>query len=832
MGTSENTRRRLGRWQVMELVMVMVVLVGSGLCQVVPSQSPCPEGATPHSLEQPVYEESVRPVGDFMASFVQSFLNTVQPKPFPKDLVLEIVQDPGNTLSNQEFVKEVLVYGTGFLVCVAIGVLYIVLMPIVGLFLACCRCCGNCGGKMQQKQTSSIHCRRRALYSATFVTTVIILAGNICMFRSNESLKRSVDSSTVEINVALSNINTFLTAVPQQVQFVVNESYVTIEEVTKNLDAIGPQLGSEIQKQFESTFTPALQSLIILDQEVVNTSALLKKLNTSLNNLESNASTIQIEITNVKNEINETLSKPDCTNCENMKPELNKLTVDTSIDTSSLDELQTALNEMIKADLNSKIKEVEMQFKNIPESVTNDTREVVKSSKAELAKIKSQISNISTDLPLSSLNDVLTQLENFQANISTYSPEVERVEYIRWCVCITLCCVILLVVVCNVFGLALGPLGLKSKVEPTKRSCTSDCGGTFFMMGAGFSFLISWLFMILVLILFLIGANAYTLLCKPWRNGELLQLLDTPGVIPGFNLSETFGANITISSIYRDCEEDKPAWSVFQFNQHINLDDLLNVSKYTDEIKKDFEDTNIDLSPINFLTPEVKDQLKSFASKSGNIDFSTTVQEINNFTKVNLNTTADKLDQLAQIQTGQIKMELKNEAQKLRKIQADIETVIFPQLTTVSSTIDELKTTLTKSNATVGEVLRSVGVAQDFFNKNATQIVKTESGQFLDCQLGYFTAFADWARNMITQELGRCGPVAGAVDSANIIICSNMVESLNAFWFSLGWCMIFLIPSIIFSIKLAKYYRRMKYNDVFDTHINMINIPRPTMRIS
>ncbi|KAJ0005166.1 hypothetical protein NQD34_011380 [Periophthalmus magnuspinnatus] len=821
MGTSENTRRRLGRWQVMELVMVMVVLVGSGLCQVVPSQSPCPEGATPHSLEQPVYEESVRPVGDFMASFVQSFLNTVQPKPFPKDLVLEIVQDPGNTLSNQEFVKEVLVYGTGFLVCVAIGVLYIVLMPIVGLFLACCRCCGNCGGKMQQKQTSSIHCRRRALYSATFVTTVIILAGNICMFRSNESLKRSVDSSTVEINVALSNINTFLTAVPQQVQFVVNESYVTIEEVTKNLDAIGPQLGSEIQKQFESTFTPALQSLIILDQEVVNTSALLKKLNTSLNNLESNASTIQIEITNVKNEINETLSKPDCTNCENMKPELNKLTVDTSIDTSSLDELQTALNEMIKADLNSKIKEVKKKFIIIC---------VVAGSKAELAKIKSQISNISTDLPLSSLNDVLTQLENFQANISTYSPEVERVEYIRWCVCITLCCVILLVVVCNVFGLALGPLGLKSKVEPTKRSCTSDCGGTFFMMGAGFSFLISWLFMILVLILFLIGANAYTLLCKPWRNGELLQLLDTPGVIPGFNPSETFGANITISSIYRDCEEDKPAWSVFQFNQHINLDDLLNVSKYTDEIKKDFEDTNIDLSPINFLTPEVKDQLKSFASKSGNIDFSTTVQEINNFTKVNLNTTADKLDQLAQI-------------------------------TTVSSTIDELKTTLTKSNvgtlnlscysntysstlslcevkrwhllqATVGEVLRSVGVAQDFFNKNATQIVKTESGQFLDCQLGYFTAFADWARNMITQELGRCGPVAGAVDSADIIICSNMVESLNAFWFSLGWCMIFLIPSIIFSIKLAKYYRRMKYNDVFDTHINMINIPRPTMRIS
>uniref|UniRef100_A0A3B4B679 Prominin 2 n=1 Tax=Periophthalmus magnuspinnatus TaxID=409849 RepID=A0A3B4B679_9GOBI len=714
MGTSENTRRRLGRWQVMELVMVMVVLVGSGLCQVVPSQSPCPEGATPHSLEQPVYEESVRPVGDFMASFVQSFLNTVQPKPFPK-----------------VFHTKVLVYGTGFLVCVAIGVLYIVLMPIVGLFLACCRCCGNCGGKMQQKQTSSIHCRRRALYSATFVTTVIIL----CVFGSQRH-----DNS----------LNLWLPV------FINTHFYVTIEEVTKNLDG-------------ENSY-----KLFCLLRFVVNTSALLKKLNTSLNNLESNASTIQIEITNVKNEINETLSKPDCTNCENMKPELNKLTVDTSIDSVTNLDLLKVVNIF-------KMKYV--RFIIIC---------VVAGSKAELAKIKSQISNISTDLPLSSLNDVLTQLENFQANISTYSPEVERVEYIRWCVCITLCCVILLVVVCNVFGLALGPLGLKSKVEPTKRSCTSDCGGTFFMMGAGFSFLISWLFMILVLILFLIGANAYTLLCKPWRNGELLQLLDTPGVIPGFNPSATFGANITISSIYR---------YVIVINILIHLTILYLTILFfliiiTEIVKK-------------ISLHEVKDQLKSFASKSGNIDFSTTVQEVQGTGKMMQNNYCGKstlYSHLLLFQTGQIKMELKNEAQKLRKIQADIETVIFPQLV-------NFPTRLTHNTSNL--YLCIFQKCSELTLCRVTLLFQ-ESGQFLDCQLGYFTAFADWARNMITQELGRCGPVAGAVDSADIIICSNMVESLNAFWFSLGWCMIFLIPSIIFSIKLAKYYRRMKYNDVFE----------------
>lgn len=70
---------------------------------------------------------------------------------------------------------QALHYEIGFLVCVAIGILYIVLMPLVGFFFACCRCCGNCGGRMYQEQTRNINCRRRGLYWATLIITLIIL---------------------------------------------------------------------------------------------------------------------------------------------------------------------------------------------------------------------------------------------------------------------------------------------------------------------------------------------------------------------------------------------------------------------------------------------------------------------------------------------------------------------------------------------------------------------------------------------------------------------------------------------------------------------------------
>lgn len=88
----------------------------------------------------------------------------------------------------------------------------------------------------------------------------------------------------------------------------------------------------------------------------------------------------------------------------------------------------------------------------------------------------------------------------------------------RWGVCLIVCCVVLLVVVCNLLGLVLGPPGLKSKADPTKRSCTANCGGTFLMM---------W-------VLELIFSNCFTL----WA----LFLISDPDVVAGVQVSASSSA--------------------------------------------------------------------------------------------------------------------------------------------------------------------------------------------------------------------------------------------------------------------------------------------------
>lgn len=51
-----------------------------------------------------------------------------------------------------------------------------------------------------------------------------------------------------------------------------------------------------------------------------------------------------------------------------------------------------------------------------------------------------------------------------------------------------------------------------------------------------------------------------------------------------------------------------------------------------------------------------------------------------------------------------------------------------------------------------------------------------------------------------------------------LVLCLFCLILQNAFWFSLGWCLFFFVPCLIFAVKLAGLYRREteKEYDDFD----------------
>ncbi|XP_069467715.1 prominin-1-A-like isoform X2 [Ambystoma mexicanum] len=773
------------------------------------------------------------------SQMVHVFLGMVQPNAFPPDFLIPFIESNFQTYD----VKQILWYEAGYLACVIIGVLFIILMPLVGFFFCCCRCCGNCGGKMYQEQTKRIKCKRHYHYIALFLVTIIILAGNICMFISNANFTDAVNKTFNSFNDTVNNVNTFLASVPQEINYIINSSNLPVTAANNSLQNIGPELGGSILNAIGTKAYPTLDLVSSMASVMYSSAVLLVGVNSSFNQLHSTQMNLSQQLSAVQKSINDTQNSPSCTGCNSSSA--NDLTFNANFNTMPDFSSQYKL----LADLNATniplvLQEAKNTLSSIPQQVTNQTKSTVSDVQNQLKDINSELQNVNKDLSFTdSLKNISKTLQNATTIFFDKKPQIEEYDHIRWIIGICLSCIVLLIVICNLFGFLLGPIGLKPNVDPTNRSSVSNAGGDFFMAGAGFSFIFSWLLMIVVLVVFLVGGNSYTIICKPWDNQQIFKVIDTPGLIPSFNLSQMLGlkdVSLNVSTIYSECQNNQPMWGVLHLDQVVPLEKYLNISKYEGNINSTFNQMNITLDPITFLTDNQKDILRNISSSGIDTLNFTEIQNQakKNVTKVSLTEFANALDTLANSQADStVKESLKSDATTLRSIDNAIKSTLQPQIATMTKSITDLQATTSKIPNTVNSTLSAIDSTQNFINTQAAIIVKSESRTYMDRIMGYFPAYIKWANTTLRYNAARCGPLGKAANSTYVLACDYVVDSLNAFWFSLGWCTIFLLPGIILSVKLAKYYRRMKKADVYEnnniemtTNSEQFLIPRAAMK--
>ncbi|NXL84514.1 PRM1A protein, partial [Alectura lathami] len=385
------------------------------------------------------------------------------------------------------------------------------------------------------------------------------------------------------------------------------------------------------------------------------------------------------------------------------------------------------------------------------------------------------------------------------------------------------------------------PVGLQEGTLPTRRSCLSNAGGNFFMAGVGFSFIFSWLLMLLVLITFFLGGNIHALVCESWRSQQLFQLLDTPGLIPGFNLSEVLGdksGTVSFSQIYRECQQDAALWQTLRLDQRVPLDELLDISQYTGEISTAFEKLNITLSPISLLNEGQRDQLLNASRAAQPPDFTHTLQQLDQGVTVrSLQELAAELEQLVDKAGADVKDDLRADAVQLRELDRELQASFSGPLKTLKENIQLVQSQAPQLEAQTKSVLDKANATEYFLGRELVNIIKNEMLAFLEELLGFFETYITWAKSSLTRDVARCKPVAQSLDNVEAVACDYILDSLNAFWFSLGWCTIFLLPSIILAVRLAKFYRRMDIADIYKNEameigpaFDLYRIPRPWTR--
>ncbi|CAM4616002.1 unnamed protein product [Leuciscus chuanchicus] len=778
-------------------------------------------------------------------NMMHAFLYVVQPNPFPEDLVIRVAKDKFGAIQSEY--QKVIYYEIGFVVCAALGLLFTVLLPLVGLLFCLCRCCDNCGGEMHQRQRKNADCLRGLLTTLLLTTTFIITAGVLCAYAANQNLSSQLKSVRRLVKSNLRDLHTFANQTPAQIDYLISQYDTVKHHVLYDLENVGLILGGRIHEELGKDVQPALDATLSMTGTMRDTKDALENVSLTLETLQEGTVKLQANLSLVRGSLSNVLNDPLCKDqrsseiCRNMLITLPRLEI--AANYSSLPDVTEQLdkvNEVLKTDLSQIVEKGFTSFNDTPTMVTDQTRNIVEGVKVLLEDIGSNITTFTKLFPVhSSLTNFTKMITHTHSQIEDIYPQIDQMDFYRWICCITLCCMVVLILAFNFLGLLCGILGFDRHASPTTRGCVSNTGGNLLMAGVGFSFLFSWVLMGVITALFLAGGNLEKLVCEPFQTRQLFKVLDTPNLvnsawrnfIPGYLYNDP-EMDLTAYSLYSNCKDNRGIYSAFHLDKIFNISAFFNTSVYSKDVSKKFEGMKVDLRGIILLESEGKQNLISFTETGINeINFAAYLEEVNKgVTRVDLADFASQLDaQADQLSKGTLQTSLKGHANTIRQIHIQQVIPLEQSMSTLSQSIRLLERTSSDLPIRVRDVLEAVDAAQFLISNNATFLINQETEKYKQTIIGYFKQYMDWIRTSLALEVATCKPLSNIVDTAEILGCSFLLDSMNTFWFGLGCSALFLLPSIILSIKLAKFYRRMDTEDVYDdipTYDTMTRFPR------
>ncbi|KAG1962509.1 prominin-1-A [Pimephales promelas] len=801
-------------------------------------------GSVPSGVYETVAYYEPGAIG-ILFNMMHAFLYVIQPNPFPEDLVIRVAKDKFGAIQSEY--QKVIYYEIGFVVCAALGLLFTVLLPLVGLLFCLCRCCDNCGGEMHQRQRKNADCLRGLLTTLLLTTTFIITAGVLCAYAANQNLSSQLKSVRKLVKSNLRDLHTFANQTPAQIDYLISQYGTVKQHVLYDLENVGLLLGGRIQEELGKDVQPTLNSALSMTGTMRDTKDALENVSLTLETLQEGTVKLQANLSLVRGSLSNVLNDPLCKDvrsseiCRNILVTLPRLEI--AANYSSLPDVTEQLdkvNEVMKTDLSQIVEKGFTSFNDTPTMVTDQTRNIVEGVKVLLDDIGSNITTFTKLFPIhSSLTNFTKMITHTHSQIEDIYPQIDQMDFYRWICCITLCCMVVLILAFNFLGLLCGILGFDRHASPTTRGCVSNTGGNLLMAGVGFSFLFSWALMGVITALFLAGGNLEKLVCEPFQTRQLFKVLDTPNLvnsgwrnfIPGYLYNDP-EIDLTAYSLYSNCKDNRGIYSALHMDKIFNISAFFNTSMYSKDVSKKFEGIKVDLRGIILLESEGKQNLVSFTETGINdIDFAAYLEEVNKgVTRVNLVDFASQLDaQADQLSKGTLQTSLKGHANTIRQIHIQQVIPLEQSMSTLNQSIRLLERTSSDLPLRVRDVLEAVNTAQFLISHNATFLINQETEKYKQTIIGYFKQYMDWIRTSLALEVAACKPLSNIVDTAEILGCSFLLDSMNTFWFGLGCSSLFLLPSIILSIKLAKFYRRMDTEDVYDdipTYDTMTRFPR------
>ncbi|XP_041364897.1 prominin-1-like isoform X2 [Gigantopelta aegis] len=706
--------------------------------------------------------------------------------------------------------KNWLNYGRGYAACIVAGLLFFIIMPIFGLFFCCCRCCGKCGGGKKTMDPKHAKCKRISFCAVLLIFNTIMLAGVVCCFVSNDLihsrlLNKDNNGPVGKVTSAFSTLNNY---VDDTIQDVANKTLETFDKTrTELVRRINESAVTAVDQVAESlNATSLLNQAKDLAKDANSTKDELGNVDTILKKL--------IEMgQNLTTELNEIKSSVELI-CKNINCTINTTQYNTDADFTQLNNLSSVAGNVSQTlNMGKFVEEAEGKIKEVKKNSTDRINSEIESASSSLDSVRQKIKN-QTDNFRDQVKSFTSFFKTAEDKVNTSTSDVKKYADYVYYGGIGVCCIYLLIVVLYYMGVLFGMCGERPGHDAP--CCNKGMGSNFLMAGVGFSFLFSWLLILLIIILFIIGGPFYTEVCRYFVDHD-------PNTLKPFNnamknvidlskkLYKNADVDIDIVDVLNNCRANKPIYST------LKLDNLFNVSAVIDTtdvlgIFDEIANKTITFGNISLLSPGLKKDIQDFANSGlDGIDFDTyETQMKKKLVKANLTDLAEALflqsSNVNQSGNAALAQNLTDNGKRLKALESQYVIPMEDEVKHLNDSLNSLKKHLDIQDKTKA-LLDGLQEAENKFNAEGTTKV-TEKLKNVAEELKNLTQKRINSIIDLIEKAGKCKPVYESVYMMTDAVCVSVLNPLNGFWFSMGWCIFFFIPSIIFAVLLAGLYRR------------------------
>lgn len=749
---------------------------------------------------------------------------------------------------------RVLLTHYGVMLCIAIAaLLFIIIMPIAGLFFCCCRCAGRCGSRSQPFEKRYDPCRRHTIGFLLSGVTILIMFGVVCAFVTNEYLEEGAYSLPSNIRTSINDTQLYINNTKMEINNLLitnfNELDNTLNTILHDSGQIVKEKLGEISKaQVLSNLTAVVSGLSTIRKDLSSIDYLTKK-------LQEKAMELELALKDTRKSLLEKLHE-----CRSQQ--------------ACLDFLKTYNITNLSIESNfTQLPDVTASLNNVSALVENDIEnEVLKGSK-EFEKVRSSIQqSVDSNIPYIAQNikkaglaisdtaeKINNVLDKVQKILSEYTSEPidtgeaylkEYGDY-RYYVGLGVSCTVLIVLSCLTFGLFCGYCGKRPDHGYNDDCCDKGTGANFLMLGVWVMFLTSAGLMAVTLIYFVTGIFAEFAVCRPLENpgdSRIFALIDEMVHLDNiYESRDRYSQPLNVSSVIRSCHRNATIYKVLRLEQQVNISQVKDYpSRYgiLQKIEELTSDIRLD-QHVDILTPNAKRQLQKLAdSPLNNIDLTVYTNVLNEkITSIDLlqlssaiRETADKLPQDLPEQK-RVSASLRVIAQHTHTHQTNqVDSMI--QLSNwlngnATQLTEHLKFNQSSLRDAVNNMLVQIAEAQKSLNKDGPMIVGKLAREFGDEFMSHIRKYLDRVVMQTEYEVGKCYPLSLVYNATVVAGCSKILDPFNGFWASIGWILVLFIPAIVFSVKLASLYQKsdpypgplVEAEYLYDAYADRDNIP-------